>query len=304
MNDWTERRVVPNGSAKAELRALVASAWKRKWWLVACVFIFAFLFGAYAKYQPLIYRGTTVMVPATPSGLGGLTSTLGGSLGGIASFAGIDLGGAGSKTDEVLAVLKSRQFIERFIKEKQLLPILFANDWDKQTGAWKKNVQPHTYSQAYKAFSSIMKVEREKTGNLIKLNVDWTDRELAASWANELIDLLNAEMRARAMDEADRSVRFLEEEGKRTTLVPTQQAIGRLVESQINQRMLASVTTDYALRVVDKAMPSDRNDPYAPRKMLILAVGTVLGFVIGLFLIWFWAEPPVELQPGDSVTRR
>src|SRR5207253_7852880 len=97
---------------------------------------------------------------------------------------------------------------------------------------------------------------------------------------------------ARAMDEADRSVRFLEEESKRTSLVPTQQAIGRLMESQINQRMLANVTTDYSLRVVDRALPPDPKEPYAPHRALIAAVGVAIGLTVGLFLVWFFAEPP------------
>jgi uncharacterized protein involved in exopolysaccharide biosynthesis len=281
--------------------ALVASAWKRKWWLVGCVLVFGGIFGVYAKSLPLIYRATVVLVPATPlSGGGGGVSSLGG-LGGIASLAGIDINSGASKTDEVLAVLESRQFIERFLKEQHLLPILYAGDWDAQTGAWSVNAEPHTLAAAYKYFNSeILTVEREKTGGLIKLHVDWIDRELAALWANQLVDLLNAEMKARATDEAQRSFRFLEEESKRTSIVPTQQAIGRLMESQMNQRMMANVTSEYALRVVDRAMAPDRNDSFKPRKILLLGVGVAVGVSIGLFIVWFFADPPAA-QPRRKV---
>jgi len=302
VNDWTKQRVATGGSAKAEFIALVASAWKRRWWLVGCVLIFAVVFGVVAFRMPLIYRASTVLVPATPaSGLSGaLTSALG-PLGGIASLAGLDVNTGVGKTDEVMAVLTSRQFIEGFIKEKQLLPILYSGDWDESTGTWKKDREPHTSAQAYKYFKgSILSVEREKGVGLITLHIDWTDGEQAAAWANELVDRLNAEMRMRAMEEANRSVRFLEEETRRTTLVPTQQAIGRLMENQINQRMLANVTSEYALRVVDRAMAPDARDPFKPRKRLIVAAGIVIGLTIGLFLVWFFAEPPIVSRLRDS----
>jgi len=297
VNDWTERSIIADASVKAEIKALVATAWRSRWWLIGCVVACTAVAAIVAVCLPRIYRATTVLVPATPTaGLGeGLSSALG-SVGALASFAGIDIGGGG-KADEIIAVLTSREFIERFIREKNLLPVLYADDWDKSTGTWKAGVRPTSLALAYKYFKrDILSVEKDKTTGLIKLSIDWTDREQAANWANELVARTNAEMRARAMDKADKSVRFLEEESRRTSLVPTQQAIGRLMENQINQRMLANVTDDYALRVVDTALPPDARDPVSPRKVLIVAAGIVGGITLGLFLVWFFAEAPVPVQ--------
>jgi uncharacterized protein involved in exopolysaccharide biosynthesis len=291
VNDWGERNRAPRSTVKADLMVLVASAWRRKWWLAGCVIGFGGTFAIVALRMPHVYRASTELVPAPTSGLSGGSGGAG-TLGSLASLAGIEIGGGAGKTDEVLAVLTSRQFIEQFIRDKQLLPILYADIWDKKTGTWKAGIQPPPLVWAYKSFkSNILSVGKEKDSGIIKLNVDWTDGELAAAWANELVDRINSEMRARAMDEADRSVHFLEEESRRTSLVPTQQAIGRLMESQINQRMLANVTSEYALRVVDRALPPDPKEPYAPRRTLIAAAGVVIGLTVGFFLVWFFAEP-------------
>ena len=288
----TDRTGAAGDPGTAELASLVASVWRRRWWLVACVSVFLAVAGALALFLPRIYEASTVLVPANPTaGMGGsLTSALG-SLGGLASLAGIDLDASSGKSEEVIAVLKSREFLEKFIRERQLLAILYASDWDEQTGTWKKRSRPRTLAEAHKYFTrKIMTVEREKGGGLIKLSIDWKDRESAAAWANEIVERANEEMRKRALEQADRSIGFLEQELKRTTLVGAQDAIGRLMESQINQRMLANVTAEYALRVVDRALPPDLRDPVKPRKLLIVASGLVLGLTIGLFLIWFIPE--------------
>lgn len=272
----------------------MASAWRRRWWLVACVSTFVAASVALALYLPRIYQASTVLVPASPtSGLGGGLSSALGSLGGIASLAGIDLNEGSERAEEVMAVLKSREFIERFIREKQLLPRLFPDDWDEQAGAWNEGTRPHTLAEAHKYFTRrIMAIDRDKGSGLITLSIDWRDGEEAAAWANELVERVNAEMRKRALEQADRSMGFLEQEFKRTSLVGAQTAISRLMENQINQRMLANVTSEYAMRVVDRALPPDPRDPIKPRRVLIVAGGFVIGLTIALFLIWFIPERP------------
>ena len=293
MDDWTERGVADD-SVKAEIKALAATAWRRKWWLLSCVFACTAIAVIVIACLPRIYRASTVVVPATRStGFGDAIGSALGSVGALASIAGVDIPGHGSRADEIIAVLTSREFIERFLREKNLLPVLYADDWDKNTGTWKAGVRATTFALAYKYFKrDILSVEKDKATGLIKLNIDWSDRDQAADWVNELVARINGEMKARAMDEADKSVHFLEEESKRTSLVPTQQAIGRLMESQINQRMLANVTDDYALRVVDRALPPDPKDPVSPRKVLIMVAGAVSGLAVGLFLVWFVSDLP------------
>jgi uncharacterized protein involved in exopolysaccharide biosynthesis len=73
------------------------------------------------------------------------------------------------------------------------------------------------------------------------------------------------------------------------------------MENQINEAMVANVTDEYALRVVDRALAPDVRDPVSPRKLLIVGVGIVSGLAIGLFLVWFFSDLP-EL-PRKPVTR-
>lgn len=70
-----------------------------------------------------------------------------------------------------------------------------------------------------------------------------------------------------------------------TTSIETRQAINRLMEGQINQRMLANVTQEYVFRVVDKAMASDSEDVVRSKKLLLLSMGLAPRLISGLFAV-------------------
>ena len=287
----TSARVIPQMSERPsladdeiDLRQVFGRLWMERWWIVAAVVLSTGAFAAYAFLSPRIYRAATVMVSASNdrSGLSESLSGALGSLGGLASVAGINLNSSGSETQEVLAVLRSRQFTESFIMDKNLMPELFPKAWDAQAGKWKAGVRQPTPARAYKYFDeNIRSVLEDKKTGLITLTIEWKDREEAAAWDNELVQRLNAEMRNRAIEKANASLGFLRKEIESTSMVETRDAINRLIEAQIKQRMLANVTQEYAFRIVDRALAPDVNDPVRPKKILLLVAGPLIGLVLG-----------------------
>jgi uncharacterized protein involved in exopolysaccharide biosynthesis len=229
-----------------------------------------------------IYRGTVVVLPANLEN-GDLASSMG-SLSGLSSLVGINLSGNDSDLDEALAILQSERFTDAFITGKNLMPVLFERKWDRAAGKWKPSLFKHpTISKGFHKFDDdVRKVTTSTKSELISISVDWKDREKAAEWANELVAMLNAEMRARAVAKADASLTYLQSELLRTTDVSTRDAISHLIEQQVKQRMLANVTVEYALRVVDRALVPDEDDPVKPWKTLLIVAGTLFGFVVGL----------------------
>jgi uncharacterized protein involved in exopolysaccharide biosynthesis len=272
-----------------DLRVVVAKLFARKWWIIASVVVFTAGFIAAAILLTPIYRASTVLIPAKSdhdldsggSGLGG------GGIGGVASLVGINLGGGDSATEEALGVLKSRQFTEKFINDLNLMPVLYAKIWDAQAKKWKvdEKHQP-TPARAYKMFDKkIRTIVPEKKSSLITMNIDWTDRVAAAAWANELVRRLNLEMRQREMARADSAVGYLEREFETTTAVATREAIGRLIEAQVKQRMFAVVTQEFAFRIIDQAQPPDRDDRLFPNKFLMALMGPFLGLIFGVVCV-------------------
>ena len=269
-----------------DLRFMFARLVANWWWIVLSVVLFTAAFIAAGRILTPIYRAGTLLIPAkTDKEMDNNGGGLGG-IGGVASLVGINLGGSDSQTEEALAVLKSRQFTEKFINDLNLMPVLYEKLWDAQTDKWKvdEKHQP-TAARAYRYFDRIRTIVPEKKTSLITVNVDWTDRIAAADWANELVRRLNLEMRQREMARADAAVGFLEKEFESTTAVATREAIGRLIESQVKQRMLASVTPEFAFRVIDRAYASDKDDLHFPKKFILALLGPVVGFTFAVFCI-------------------
>jgi uncharacterized protein involved in exopolysaccharide biosynthesis len=269
----------------ADLREVATKIWRRRWWILTSTFVSAALFVAIAFLMPRIYRAENVMISASLERQSVGSSVLGapGALGGLASLTGINFGASTPETEEALAVLKSRAFTEAFIRDKHLMPELYPSQWDAQAGNWKAGTKVPTLAKAYRTFDqTIREIVRDKKTGLITLRIDWKDPVEGAAWANELVERLNSEMRARAIAKANASLSYLEKEQETAIVVPTREAIGRLIEAQVKQRMLATVTQEYAFRVVDKALPADRDLPVSPQKPLMLALGLMLGSIIGI----------------------
>jgi uncharacterized protein involved in exopolysaccharide biosynthesis len=269
-----------------DLRKLTAKLATRPLWVIASVIVFTAVLGTYAFTKTPTYRAGTVLAPAR-TGQGAMTPELG-NFGGLAALAGIGLEGTDGTTEEALAVLRSREFTERFIRDEKLLPKFFPDAWDASTGTWRKDVRTPTPAKAYRYFDSRVRriIQSKKTG-LTTIEVDWHDREEAAHWANELVRRLNAEMRQRATEKANTSLKFLERELEGTRIVEVRESINNLIEAQIKQRMLASVNEEFTFRVVDKAVAPDADEPVSPNKLALLAAGPVLGVLFGIALIFF-----------------
>ena len=276
-----------DGPQVMDARGVLLLLFNRRLWILISTITFAALFAAVAFLSTPRYRASTVLIPASRRNMLGVHSLPSALGGGLASLAGLSVGGANPDTQEALGVLRSRAFTQDFIQRNNLLPVLFSSKWNASTGKWRvpKKEQP-TLQQAFKYFNrSIRTISDDRETGLITLQIEWRNRIQAADWANEMVQQLNATMRKRAIKMADASIGYLESAYKSTALMPTQQAITQLLESQIDKRMVATVTPQYAFRVVSPALPSDKDDPVWPRKLLLLVLGPFSGFLAGTFLV-------------------
>lgn len=266
---------------------------RNRWWILICVVLTTIGALAIAFYTRPVYRVTAVLMPArTGRGMPGA----GMSSGALATLAsGLGIGGPRSaQAQEALAVLRSRAFTEQFILDERLLPELYPSKWNAATHQW--SVPPDerpTLSEAFEYFrKKIRSITNDRHTGLIDLEIEWTNPKEAAQWANELINRLNEEMRARAIRRADASLVFLKNLLKNTSSVEVQNAVGYLIATQLKKRMFAQVTPDYALRFVAPPVGSDGATPVWPRKVLLFALGPVVGLFIGIISTLLWRKRP------------
>lgn len=232
-------------------------------------------------------------------GMGAVGSTIS-QLGGLASLAGLNVGGGGTAKDEALATLESQALTDKYIQQNHLLPILFAKAWNPATRSWR-NPDPRkapTLWDANQVFKSIRAVDDNAKLGIVKLNIQWKDPKLAAEWANGIVRMTNDYLRQKAIDEAERSIAYLTRTAPTTNVVEVRNALYGLIEQQFKKETLARGREDFALRVVDPAVPPEQ--PSSPRTILWIAAGIFAGLFLGLLTCAF-REVMRDPNPAQSV---
>lgn len=237
-----------------------------------------------ASVLPRQYRAQATLAPVNDMSAQGSLGGMGSQLGGLASLVGLNIGGSDQRA-EAIEFLKSKQLVRDFIREHDLLPVLFAKKWDAQNKRWREPEKAPTENDGVTYFTKkVLRVGEDKRSGMVNLSVSWKDREQAAEWASLIVRAANDAVRKRAIEETAQRVKFLTEEGERTNIMGVREATFRLVESQLNRAMVARTSTEYAFRVIDPAVAPDADDHYFPRRGLLTAGGALGGLFIGLVL--------------------
>lgn len=258
----------------------------RQWRLVAATTLVAMVLAVIVAFSVTErFEGVVAMVDADRSRTGSLSAAMLGQLGGLAGLAGFDISKFAGGTGSARAVLNSRMLVEEFIARNHLLPVLFPDDWDAAGKRWKSDPAeaPTLWLGAKKFIEDVRRIEEDPTTGVITLTVEWEDPQLAADWANGLVALANLIVRNRDLQDAEKSVAYLQGEITRTNIVGLQQVLYGLIESEMQTIMLAKVKEEYAFSVVDAAVvPQLRSFPV---RSLMVAVGAVLGGFLGLMIV-------------------
>jgi uncharacterized protein involved in exopolysaccharide biosynthesis len=267
------------------LRELVLLLWRSKWLIVAITFVTAVLAAVISRTVPNTFKATVVLSPVSSSPAIGRLGGQSSQVGGLASLIGLSFGGDSTKV-ESLAVLQSESLTERYIHDNNLLPVLFASQWDAANKKWRPAppaLQP-TLWKANKEFQKIRVVTEDKKLSLTTLTITWTDPVTAARWANELVRAANDDLRARAIRESEQHIAYLNSQAANTDVAQVRSAIYAVLESEIKNVMLARGPGDYALKVIDPAVPPETRA--GPFPLLWALIGAAGGFILSLGVLY------------------
>jgi uncharacterized protein involved in exopolysaccharide biosynthesis len=237
---------------------------------VAAVFTLAAI--VYALLATPIYRAETVLVPTRDaSGQGGLAG-LAGRLSGLASLAGVNIDTAGNDTREHLAVLRSRNMVERFVAVNKLEPVI-SQSAKAPLSRWK-------VVRVFK--EQVLEIQEDTRRGVTTVAVEWTDPRLAAAWANGFVVLANNTIRSKDVADAQRNIAYLEKRLLEVNSVEVRNLMYSLIESETKTLMLANGRIEYAFAVVDPAVVPELR--VRPRRTLIAGVGLMLGLGCGVLV--------------------
>ena len=290
-------------AAPLEVKQLILSLVRRRWWVFGTTVVAIGVAAVLAFTTAPVYRAETVLVRAESSDSTSLLDAAG-ELGSLASLAGLGTS-KDSSVVEAIALLKSRQFTETFIRDRRLLPRLFHKRWDERTGAWRPDAKQPNLWDGFKLFDhEIRRVDQDKKTGIVTLQIDWESPAEAADWANDLVSRLNAQMKARALQETGTALHYLTQELPKTDVASVQQAIQKLIESNLKQQALANARHEYVFRVVDPATPPDLREKIRPRPAIYLVTGAFLGLLAGIaMVIGYDAALAVRRWVRDSTVR-
>lgn len=263
------------------LREFLLFLWRSRWLaLIGAVACAAVAIAASLIVTPS-YTASVEVLPAAngEQSLGSLGSAVS-QLSGLASLAGLSMGATGGIKVEALATLQSEVLTDEYVQQQNLLPVLFAKRWNPVTRNWRAGVKAPTLWEAYQLFKAICLVDDNQKTGLVTLTVRWQNPYTAAAWANGLVALTNDYLRQKSIDEAERSIGYLNQEVSKTNVVEVKNAIYTLMEEEVKKEMLARGRKDFALRVIDPAFPPEKKT--FPRPLLWTAGGIIIGVFLGL----------------------
>jgi uncharacterized protein involved in exopolysaccharide biosynthesis len=290
-------------SDEMDFRDLIRIIWRGKWFIMAVTAVFAVLSVLYSLSLANVYKSEALLSPATEkSGL-----NIPGQLGGLAAMAGVNLGGGGSTDNTALGLelIKSRDFIGRFVARHNLLvPLMASSSWDRASDALLYdpelyNVQSKTWVrevdlpfkpepsllEAHDAFMDNFSISQDKLTKMIKVSLEHYSPELAAQWLSLLIKDINEEIRQRDLREAERSIVYLNKQIDETNIADVKATLFSLVEEQMKTKMLANVRSEYVFKTIDPPVVPEMKAK--PMRALIVVASVMLGFMFSCLIVLF-----------------
>lgn len=286
-----------------DLKELFWVLWAGKVFIVAITVIFAICSVLVALSLPNQYKATAVLAPAQEDG-GGLSSALG-QLGGLASLAGVSIGEGGSSESQIAQeIMKSWSFVESFIVDNNLqVEVYAAKGWSKSSGelkidddvydidaqAWvledddTDEFRPPTSWELFERFDEMLSVSQDKTSGLVSVSLEFYSPVIAKEWLDLYITAINEHMQARQVAKVSSNISYLEAQIEKTSITEMREVFYTIIEEQIKNKMVAEASPDYAFVTISPSMlPEEKSKP---SRALICAVGTILGGLIGCFIV-------------------
>ena len=273
---------------EVSLREVVEHLQHRKWSVLCITAILSLAAAIAAWVLPKTYHASIIVSPVTNSpgnngGNSGISSVVS-QFSNLASLAGLSMGPDTRKFESV-ALLQSETITEDYIRNNNLLPVLYPRLWDATANRWKPGDIPTVWKATQRFKRHIVTVTTDTKTGLVTLTISWYDPLLASKWANDLVKMTNDYVRGKAIVESDRNVAYLNGEAAKTDVVGVKQAIYSLLQTEISKGMLARGSEEYALKVIDHAVAPE--EPYMPEPLMWTLIGFGSGLLISVISAFF-----------------
>ncbi|MFQ5586036.1 MAG: Wzz/FepE/Etk N-terminal domain-containing protein [Thermodesulfobacteriota bacterium] len=256
--------------------------WKRKALIVIVILISTISTAVKSLYMENIYQAQAVITPVGKKSGGGGLSSLMQQLGGLP---GIALPGSASAT-ELVNLLNSKLLKKKIIEKNNLLPVFFHEQWDEEKKGWKEDRNGHpTMWDGLRALEGMASVQNNAQDSTITISVDYYDPEVSAQIVDYFLTALNEHMSGETRRVAESNKEYLEEQLKNTSDPLIKRNIYNLIAKQIETAMMSGVKENFAFKVIDPPMVSDRK--IRPKRLQMVMMSFFASLFAGVFLAFF-----------------
>jgi len=270
--------------------------WRRRKMIFWMALAAALLTAALSLFMTNIYQARTVIMPVASR------ESAGGSAGAMLAqqlgmLPGIAMPGSATAA-EIVNLLRSNILREKMIRQYNLMPVLFHEQWDARGRTWKerpgffanggaqkKAAEAPTMWDALRLLENMVEISRDAKENTIALSVDFHDPEAAARIAEYFLAMVTNHMSSEAKRVAATNRKYLEEQLGSTSDPFIRQKTYNMIAQQIEMGMMAEVKENFAFKVIDPPLAPDRKIKPRRTLMVMLSLGTTL--LIGIFLAFF-----------------
>ena len=162
--------------------------------------------------------------------------------------------------------------------------------YDQQRNKWVRDVNPPrtpkpSSQEAYKEFLTRLRVNQNKSNGLVSISIEFYSPSIARQWVSWLVEDINTTLKQKEVDEARRSIEYLENQLKETALSEMKSVFYQLIEEQTKTIMLSEVRDEYVFATVDVAVEPEVKT--GPQRVIIVIVSGILGGIAGLIGAFF-----------------
>ena len=267
-----DRNMLDTALVRQGTVTIMLAALRRYWWVWMATILAAAGIGYYiASTVPELYRAEAVLFPPPREGnLASLPTRL----------LGLNLGSASPTTDEALATLTSSQFLSDFIRDHNLMPLLFPDEWDAAAQGWRPDVRQPTLLRGVRRFEGNLDIENNVTTPVVTLAFFHTDADVATQVVRNLISDLNGKMRERTIARSRAIIDQYYQQLRSDTLTEVRTHILALITEEMKILVSARGTEEFAFRTVGPAVTPDEIS--YPNKPLIFVLACLAGALIGV----------------------
>jgi LPS O-antigen subunit length determinant protein (WzzB/FepE family) len=292
-----------DGEINLNLQELFSILWKGKLIIISITAFVSIIGLIYSLLLPNIYESNAILANSDSS------SNISRSLqnyAGLAGLAGISLPSGDDETNSAKAMqkLRSLSFFENNILPKIFLPDLMAlKSWDNMTNSliydesiYNENTKKwvRDFSFPYKQIPSAQEslkvfitehlnlIEDKKTG-FVTIKIKHQSPFVAKQWVELLVNEINTFYREKDKLQAEKSVKFLNEQIAMTNLAEVKVAISKLLQEETKKLSLIEANEFYVYEYIDP--PAVMEKKSEPSRASICIFSALLGGMLSIFFV-------------------